>query len=173
MKHLIFVGAGHAHLYPLSRVRDYVAAGIRVSLIAPGKFWYSGMGPGMVSRFYEPKDDTVDVRALVERGGGAFIKDQVVRIAPSDREIHLRGGATMQYDALSLNVGSEVLLHAIAGAADFGVPVKPIKDQAAQLAVDRSFHDQVDVRRGGLGLQRVQSDETEALPIFALVSVRV
>lgn len=100
MKHLIFVGAGHAHLSPLSRARDFVAAGIRLTMIAPGKFWYSGMGPGMVSRFYEPRHDTVDVRALVEQGGGA----------------------TMQYDALSLSVGSEAPAHAIAGAADFGVP---------------------------------------------------
>ncbi len=174
MKHLIFVGAGHAHLYPLSRARDFVAAGIRVTLIAPGKFWYSGMGPGMVSRFYEPKDDTVDVRALVEQGGGAFIKDEVVRIAPSGREIHLRGGATMQYDALSLNVGSEVPLHAIAGAGDFGVPVKPIKNLLAlreRLSTDkRSEELRVVVIGGGAAGSEVTANIWHLLERAAIAS---
>jgi NADH dehydrogenase FAD-containing subunit len=81
-----------------------------------------------VSRTYEPSDDTVDVQALVERGGGTFIGDEVVWINPVTRELQLRGGAVVHYDALSLNVGSEVPLERIPGAAEFGVPVKPIKN---------------------------------------------
>ncbi|CAN5623174.1 FAD-dependent oxidoreductase [soil metagenome] len=128
MKQLVFVGAGHAHLYPLSRAREFVAAGVHVTLIAPGQFWYSGMGPGMVSRNYEPSDDTVDVEALITRGGGTFLRDEVVRIDAPMRQLHLRSGATVPYDALSLNVGSEVPLERIEGAAEFGLPVKPIKN---------------------------------------------
>ncbi len=126
--HLVFVGAGHAHLHPLSCVREFMNAGARVTLIAPGKFWYSGMGPGMISRFYEPADDTVDAQALVEAGGGTFIKDSVLRIDAAQRRLHLRGGAVVDYDLLSLNVGSEVPLEKIPGAAEFGLPVKPIKN---------------------------------------------
>ncbi|HMJ06172.1 MAG TPA: hypothetical protein VK474_07935, partial [Chthoniobacterales bacterium] len=108
MKHLVFVGAGHAHLLPLSRTREFVRAGARVTLIAPGKFWYSGMGPGMVSGFYGPDDDTVDAERLVTEGGGDFVRGEVMRIDPLQRTLHLRGGAQISYDVLSLNVGSEV-----------------------------------------------------------------
>ncbi|MBA2431176.1 MAG: FAD-dependent oxidoreductase [Chthoniobacterales bacterium] len=128
MKRLVLVGAGHAHLYPLSRAREFAAAGVHVTLIAPGQFWYSGMGPGMVSRTYEPADDTVDVEALITRNGGTFLRDEVVRIDPAARQLHLRSGATVGYDALSLNVGSEVPMERIEGAAEFGLPVKPIKN---------------------------------------------
>jgi NADH dehydrogenase FAD-containing subunit len=131
VKHLVFVGAGHAHLYPLQRTREFVDAGARVTLIAAGEFWYSGMGPGMVSHTYEPSDDTVDVQKLVECGGGAFIKDEVVRIDAEARELQLHSGDTIRYDVLSLNVGSEVPLDLLPGAGEFGAPVKPIKNLLA------------------------------------------
>lgn len=84
MKRLVFVGAGHAHLFPLSETRAFVERGIEVTLIAPGRFWYSGMGPGMISGFYQPADDTVDVQALVERG------DSLRKASPgSTRELRL------------------------------------------------------------------------------------
>ena len=44
--HRVLLGAGHAHLYALSRIGEWVEAGSRVTVIAPGPFWYSGMGPG-------------------------------------------------------------------------------------------------------------------------------
>ncbi len=141
MQHLVFVGAGHAHLQPLSRTHEFVRAGAQVTLIAPGKFWYSGMGPGMVSRFYEPADDTVEVERLVTEGGGKFVRDEVVRIDPPQRELHLRSGAVVGYDVLSLNVGSEVPLEKIPGAAEYGIPVKPIKNLLglrARLTSDQS-----------------------------------
>ena len=128
MKHLVFVGAGHAHLYALSRVRDFRAAGARVTLIAPGRFWYSGMGPGMAAGTYEPSDDTVDVEHLVTQGGGEFVRGTVVRIEPARRALQLRHGRVINYDLLSLNVGSEVPVEEIAGAEENGVPVKPIKN---------------------------------------------
>ncbi len=131
MKHLVFVGAGHAHLFPLSRTREFVRAGARVTLVAPGKFWYSGMGPGMVSGFYESADDTVDAERLVTEGGGEFVRAEVTRIDPAQRTLDLRSGPQISYDVLSLNVGSEVPLEKIAGAAEKGVPVKPIKNLLA------------------------------------------
>ncbi len=128
MKHLVFAGAGHAHLFSLSRTRDFVNEGARVTLISPGRFWYSGMGPGMVSQFYEPSDDTVDVQTLVEKGGGTFVKDMIERIDPVKRELHLSGGSVIPYDVLSLNLGSEVPLEKIPGAAENGTSVKPIRN---------------------------------------------
>ncbi len=128
VKHLVFVGAGHAHLAPLSQTGQFVRAGARVTLIAPGEFWYSGMGPGMVSHFYEATDDTVDVERLVTAGGGNFVRDEVGRIDPEKRKLHLGSGAVIGYDLLSLNVGSEVPLEKIEGAAEHGIPVKPIKN---------------------------------------------
>jgi len=128
-KHLVFVGGGHAHLYALARTKAYRARDIQVTLIAPGPFWYSGMGPGLLSGFYDEADDTVDLRRLVERQDGRFIEDWVTEIRPDENQVLTGGGETIGYDALSLNVGSTV-------PEDFGTgdtrngpvyTVKPVK----------------------------------------------
>src|SRR6202030_1449777 len=42
--------------------------------------------------------------------------------------VHLAAGPPLRYDALSLNLGSEVALGGVPGAADHGYPVKPIRN---------------------------------------------
>ncbi len=122
---MVFVGAGHAHLYPLSRCAEFVNAGARVTVIAPGHFWASEMGPGLLSGFYPPTEDVVDVRAMVTAAGGRFIQDQVTLIDPHQRELTLTRHPSISYDVLSLDIGSEVPTRLIPGAEEHGIPVKP------------------------------------------------
>lgn len=107
-KRLLFVGAGHAHLYSLARLDRFARRGISVTVISPAAFWYSGMGPGLLSREYEPGDASVDVRAMVESRGGRFLEDRVASIHADGHYVVAAGGERVPYDALSLNVGSEV-----------------------------------------------------------------
>jgi NADH dehydrogenase FAD-containing subunit len=127
---VLFVGAGHAHLHALSQTRRLVARGARVTLVAPGDFWYSGMGPGVLSGMYSPEQDRVDVARLVESAGGRFVRDRVVRIDADRNGVELSSGARVDYDVMSLNVGSEIPLERVAGAAARGVPVKPVEHYA-------------------------------------------
>ena len=126
-KQLIFVGGGHAHLYALQRIAEYVQRGVQVTLIAPDHFWYSGMGPGLLSGIYGAEDDRVDVGEMVRRAGGAVLTDKVVHIDGAKRELRLAGGHVEPYDVVSLNVGSDVALDLIPGAEGIAVPVKPVK----------------------------------------------
>jgi NADH dehydrogenase FAD-containing subunit len=125
-KRLVFVGSGHGHLYPLHRIKAFRKLGIDVTVVSPGTFWYSGMGPGMVAGIYSPLEHTIDVQGLVERGGGTFVHDEVVRIDAAQRRLVLSKGSVLPYDALSLNVGSEVGTPDLTGATEFGILVKPI-----------------------------------------------
>jgi NADH dehydrogenase FAD-containing subunit len=108
MKRLVFAGAGHAHLYSMARLGRFVRAGISVTVISPPTFWYSGMGPGLLSGLYEAEDASVDVRAMVESGGGRFLDDRAASIDADGRILLTGGGERIPFDALSLNVGSEV-----------------------------------------------------------------
>lgn len=126
-RRLLLVGGGHAHLYGLRRVRDWVERGLDVTLIAPEPFWYSGMGPGLLSGRYEAEDDRVDIAGLVERGGGRAVTARVTRIDGAAREVELQDGSRLAYDVLSLNVGSGVSLEGIDGAAEHAFPVKPVQ----------------------------------------------
>jgi NADH dehydrogenase FAD-containing subunit len=127
---IVFLGAGHAHLFALQRLSRFVAAGHAPVVVAPGPFWYSGLATAVLSGRHGPERDMIDVAALVRRAGGHFIQDTVTSIDPVRRTVHLAGAAPVAYDLLSLSLGSVV--PDIAGAAagstsnDDVFAVKPI-----------------------------------------------
>jgi NADH dehydrogenase FAD-containing subunit len=109
MGHLVFVGAGHAHLTPLSRIADYLAGGHRVTVINPFSYtYYSGMGPGLLAGLYHPRQTRFNVKKMTEGRGAAFIEDSVSTIDVRNRRLLLKGGQSVPYDIVSFNSGSEV-----------------------------------------------------------------
>lgn len=128
-KRLVFVGGGHAHLYSLKHAHRFPPLGVETTLIAPSRHhYYSGMGPGMLSGTYEPEQIRFDVKALIESGGGDFVKGKVDSIDPEKRMLILESGERIDYDFVSFNVGSRVVLEGISGAKDFAFAVKPIEN---------------------------------------------
>ncbi len=128
IKHLIFAGAGHAHLFALSRISEYVKSNIRVTVISPGTFWYSGMGPGMLSGTYADAEDRVDVERLVTYQGGKFLEDRVSEIVPHENYVLTESGKKLEYHALSLNLGSAVDDKLVEPGTQNVYPVKPISN---------------------------------------------
>ncbi|HXQ23117.1 MAG TPA: FAD-dependent oxidoreductase [Candidatus Acidoferrales bacterium] len=122
----VLLGAGHAHLYAARRAEAFTRRGIELVLVAPDTFWYSGLATGMLAGIYPPTLDRVDAGALVTRGGGRFVQDRATRIDASTRTVHLEAGPPLRYDVVSLNVGSEVPVESIPGAATYAYAVKPI-----------------------------------------------
>ena len=125
---VVLLGAGHAHLFTIKRTAALVRHGVAVSVIAPDTFWYSGLATGMLGGMYSPALDRVDVAALVRQGGGTFIEDEVMNIDVQARTVLLRSGRVEPYEALSLNLGSEVPVDLTPGAADHAWLVKPIRN---------------------------------------------
>ena len=128
-KHLVFIGAGHAHLTALANMTRFTGEGHNVTVISASPYhYYSGMGPGMLAGIYNPRETRFNVKRLTESGGGQFINDTVISIDPTKRAIHLRGGNTVEYDVLSLNTGSEIATGAIDASFDTVFKVKPIEN---------------------------------------------
>jgi len=126
-KHLVFVGGGHAHLTALSKIKDYVDRGHKVTVISSSAYqYYSGMGPGMLSGIYRPQDIRFHIKKMVEDRGGDFIEDRVINIKPQERTLSLALGKSIIYDAVSFNTGSEVSSGSAAGRAGHIFTVKPI-----------------------------------------------
>ncbi len=105
---VVLVGAGHAHLHVVSNARAFTTRGVRLVLVDPGIFWYSGMATGMLSGQYEPADDQIDVADLALRFGAEFIPGKVSSISREHKRVVLESGQDLTYDLLSLNVGSRV-----------------------------------------------------------------
>ena len=123
---VILAGAGHAHLHVASHAEMFAERGVELVLVDPGRFWYSGLATGMLGGYCEPDDDTLDPGELVRAHQGRFIRACVVGLDRAARCVRLSDGATLDYDLLSFDIGSEV--QSPAGLADQPdiIPVKPI-----------------------------------------------
>jgi NADH dehydrogenase FAD-containing subunit len=128
-KHLVIVGAGHAHLTCLKSLGDFAARGHRVTVIGPATHhYYSGMGPGMLGEIYRPQEIRFNSQRLAEAGGARFVKTVVSRVLPQERRLILASGEDIPYDVVSFNVGSGIPTGKVAIKNDTNVfTVKPIE----------------------------------------------
>jgi NADH dehydrogenase FAD-containing subunit len=124
----VLLGAGHAHLFTLKRTADFVRRGFELVLVAPDIFWYSGLATGVLAGIYPPTLDQIDVGALVVEGGGQFIRARATGIDVAAQTVSLDTGSSLSYDVLSCNLGSEVPLENVPGAASHGYAVKPVRN---------------------------------------------
>jgi pyridine nucleotide-disulfide oxidoreductase family protein len=127
MKRLILVGGGHAHLSVLRALSRERPIDVEVVLVTPSLFQsYSGMLPGWVAGHYAQADCQIDLQALVQSAGVRMVTDRIVGMDAKRRCIGLPDGKKIEYDFLSLDVGSEVDLSWLAIAGNRLLPVKPL-----------------------------------------------
>lgn len=140
---LVMVGAGHASLFTLAHLDDFTGQGVSVTVISSSPFWYSGMGPGLLSGQYEAAQANVDVRTMVEAGGGSFIEEHAAAIDADRRSVVTEAGRKVPYDVLCVNIGSEVSCPATHIDPEWQFPVKPVsqflalRNRLLRLAVER------------------------------------
>jgi NADH dehydrogenase FAD-containing subunit len=127
-KHLVLVGGGHAHMVTLKNIHTFIEKGHKVTVIQPSRFhYYSGMGPGMLSKIYTADDIRFDTEHVVNKQGGDFILDKVVKIDAVSKAVYLAEGDPLDYDVLSFNAGSYVPWNQVQGEHTDIFSVKPIE----------------------------------------------
>ena len=128
-KHLVVVGAGHAHLTVLKNLKEFKNSGHEVTVVSSSSLhYYSGMGPGMLSGIYRPEEIRFNVRKMAEDRGAVFIEDNVTRILPQEKKIRLQSGEEMSYDVISFNTGSFVPVDQQLHTHESVITVKPIEN---------------------------------------------
>ena len=126
MTRLVLAGAGHTHVEVLRRFARRLPPGVEVIVVAPASgLLYSGMVPGVVAGVYGVAEATIDVVSLARAAGARFILDSVDGLEPDRRRVTLAGGATIDFDVLSLDVGATTATPPMTGAAS-AVPVRPL-----------------------------------------------
>jgi NADH dehydrogenase FAD-containing subunit len=106
-KRLVLGGAGHAHLHVLQRADELANRGYEITLVAPDRFWYSGLATGMLGGTYAAEEDQIDVATLAARHRVGFLDRRIRRIDAAAQVVWLDGGSSLRYDVLSLNLGSQ------------------------------------------------------------------
>jgi selenide,water dikinase len=84
------------------------------------------MVPGLIGGRYGLPELCFDLAAMCRRAGVSFIEREVVRLEPSHRRILLAGGASLEYDLLSVATGSTAEGGDLPGVAEHALRVKPI-----------------------------------------------
>ena len=124
---IVLVGGGHSHVAVLKRFGMRPAAGVRLTLITRDLLTpYSGMLPGLVAGHYRPEEAHIDLRKLSRFANARIIHAPATAIDLDRRTVHAAGRPPIGFDLLSLDIGSQPNLHAIEGAKEHALGVKPI-----------------------------------------------
>jgi NADH dehydrogenase FAD-containing subunit len=96
MKHLILVGAGHAHLHVLQQLELQALPHTKITLVSPP----------LVHRNHHFAQQRIDLAKLARRAKVTWLEDSLAHLDAKEKIITTRKGAKLPYDIISLNVGS-------------------------------------------------------------------
>jgi selenide,water dikinase len=126
---LVLVGGGHSHSLALRMLAMRSIGGVRITLVSPASHTpYSGMLPGLVAGHYSFEQTHIDLARLCQWAGVRFIAAAVTGVDPVKQSISLNGRPPINYDVLSIDIGSQPELGSVPGAAQWSVPVKPVAE---------------------------------------------
>ena len=163
LKHLVLLGAGHAHVHVLHSLAQNRPADLAITLIAPHpRQLYSGMVPGFVAGHYTLDDCMIPLDGLLERCGARHVQGSAAGLDADARTVTLASGDTLAYDWLSLNTGPvmdrEKIEAQMPGAREHALFVRPIEafgqlwPRVAAMARQQKIHLAV-VGAGSAGLE--------------------
>ena len=132
MKHLVMLGAGHAHVHLLSTLAAQPLADVHVTLLAPfPRQLYSGMLPGFVAGHYTLQDCAIELAPLLANSGVEWLVRSAVALDADARMLTLDDGSTLNFDWLSVNSGPvfdrQRVEQMMPGAREHALFVRPIE----------------------------------------------
>lgn len=145
MRRLVLAGAGHAHALVLRDLLRQRMSGVEVVVVSPEPLApYSGMVPGWLAGHYGFDEIVIDFPALVAAAGARWLQGEIHAVDPARRQIRLADCSTLDYDLLSLNVGSTLNPPAAEHAQI--LPLRPLANlrQNYEALIERWTHDASD-----------------------------
>ena len=135
MTQLVLAGGGHAHLLVLEHLAKHRHGGLEVVLLSPSPWqYYSGMLPGWVAGRYTTEDCRIDLRPLADAAGAKLVLVPVAAMNADKSQVGFADGRQLDYDILSLDVGSETNSAWLAGFGEKLLTVKPLDTFQAAMA---------------------------------------
>ncbi len=127
LRDIVLVGGGHSHVVALKSFAMKPMAGVRLTVICTDTHTpYSGMLPGYVAGHYDYDAVHIDLGKLCAFAGARLYKAEVTGIDRAAKKVMCKGRPDVDYDVLSINIGSSPQVQSVVGANEFAVPVKPI-----------------------------------------------
>ena len=123
---LILAGGGHSHLLVLEALQKRQLVNAEIILVSDSRWqYYSGMLPGLVAGHYQLSQCRIDLQGLCQRAGCRLVEDCIVGLDAGRKQLFLASGDTLDYNILSLAVGSQVETSELTGLGDRLLTVRP------------------------------------------------
>ncbi|QQM94987.1 hypothetical protein I6G78_30245 (plasmid) [Burkholderia glumae] len=119
-------GRRDAHLHVLESLARSPLPDVRVTLVSPYRHQiYSGMLPGWIAGHYPLADCTISLDRLAKAAQAEFMCIRACALETASRCVRLADNWTVDYDLLSVDIGSDVRVGPLECASDRLAPVRP------------------------------------------------
>jgi selenide,water dikinase len=124
---LVLLGGGHSHAIVLKQFGMNPVPGVRITLVTDVSHTpYSGMLPGYVAGLYSFDECHIDLRPLCQFAQVQMVQSRAVGLDLEKNQVFLADRPPLQFDWLSIDIGSTPAANQVPGAAEYTIPVKPI-----------------------------------------------
>ena len=128
-KHVVLIGAGHAHVEVLRRFRLRPDPLVRLTLVTTGPDTsYSGMVPGYVAGHYSRAAIHIRVDRLANFEACTAVFQRTIELEAESCQVRLADGGSIRGDVVSIDVGARANQATLAGHHVMIVPTKPMDD---------------------------------------------
>ena len=128
-KKLVIVGGGHSHAIALRLWGINPLPDVDLVLVSDVEQTpYSGMLPGHVAGFYSYAQTHIDLRSLAEFAGAKLIIDRAIDLDFEHNKLVCQSGKQIEFDVLSLDIGSTPQTITVPGTKEYAVPAKPVPE---------------------------------------------
>ncbi|WP_375477929.1 FAD-dependent oxidoreductase [uncultured Nostoc sp.] len=127
VKKVVLIGGGHSHAIVMKMFGIKPLTGVRLILITTAsETAYSGMLPGHIAGFYSHNECHIDLRPLVNFAQAQLYIDTVVALDLRNNKVLCANGLVVDFDVLSIDIGSTPATISVSGAAEYAIAAKPV-----------------------------------------------
>ncbi|MEM9273195.1 MAG: FAD-dependent oxidoreductase [Cyanobacteria bacterium P01_F01_bin.143] len=125
--HLVLIGGGHSHAIALNLWSHNPIPGVKITLISDVQQTpYSGMLPGHVAGFYSYEETHINLVNLCQKVGVDLIIDRAIALDLANNQVICQNNDPINFDYLSIDIGSTPDTITVPGATDYAIPAKPV-----------------------------------------------
>ncbi|MCC5635103.1 FAD-dependent oxidoreductase [Nostoc sp. CHAB 5844] len=127
VKDLVLIGGGHSHAIALRMFGMKPLPKVRLTLITPASDTpYSGMLPGHIAGLYSYDECHIDLQRLTDFAHAHLYIDRVINLDLDNHKVICANRSAVDFDVLSIDIGSTPATISVPGAAEYTIPAKPV-----------------------------------------------